>query len=428
MEIEVTKLSSESLIARVVDLVIEAEAQKAPSQRFTERLERRFVPVVLLLAALLPVVLWLLGTPVKDAVLRGLSLLVAASPCALAISTPAAVLAAVARAARGGVLFKGGAHLESLGKVAALAFDKTGTLTEGQAASDQRHPRGRGHRRGAAVHGRQRGGAVQPPAGQGHRGRCRRTWHRPGAGRGLPGGARQGAALARIGDEVISIGNRGLFEAEVLPPAIGDAMTALETAGQTTMLIKRGVRFLGCWAWPINRARRPSRRCRACGRSASRRMVMLSGDNLRVAQAIAGGLGIDDPRAPLLPEGKVKALRELAKEGGVGMVGDGTNDAPALAAASVGVAMGGAGSDAALETADVVLMSDDLRRLPFAVRLARQATRVIRQNLVISIGVSAGLIVCAVFGWTRIGQAVVLHEGSTLVVVLNGLRLLMHEE
>ena len=157
-------------------------------------------------------------------------------------------------------------------------------------------------------------------------------------------------------------------------------------------------------------------------------MVMLSGDNLRVAQAVAGGLGIDDPRAPLLPEGKVKALRELAKEGGVGMVGDGTNDAPALAAASVGVAMGGAGSDAALETADVVLMSDDLRRLPFAVRLARQATRVIRQNLVISIGVSAGLIVCAVFGWTRIGQAVVLHEGSTLLVVLNGLRLLMHKD
>jgi Cd2+/Zn2+-exporting ATPase len=427
IEIEVTKRSSESLIARVVDLVIEAEAQKGPSQRFTERLERRFVPVVLLLAALLPVVLWLMGTPVKDAVLRGLSLLVAASPCALAISTPAAVLAAVARAARGGVLFKGGAHLESLGKVAALAFDKTGTLTEGKprlisvkpadgvsaelllctAASVEalsNHPLAKAIVDGAA----QRGIALEQVDG------CQAVH-----GKGLH---------SRIGDQVISIGNRGLFEAEVLPPAIGDAMTALETAGQTTMLVRRGGRFLGVLGvadQPRPEAKQTLQSLRALG---IKRMVMLSGDNLRVAQAVAGGLGIDDPRAPLLPEGKVKALRELAKEGGVGMVGDGTNDAPALAAASVGVAMGGAGSDAALETADVVLMSDDLRRLPFAVRLARQATRVIRQNLVISIGVSAGLIVCAVFGWTRIGQAVVLHEGSTLIVVLNGLRLLMHKD
>ena len=197
IEIEVTKLSSESLIARVVDLVIEAEAQKGPSQRFTERLERRFVPVVLLLAALLPVVLWLLGTPVKDAVLRGLSLLVAASPCALAISTPAAVLAAVARAARGGVLFKGGAHLESLGKVAALAFDKTGTLTEGK-------PRLISVDAGGPAPA-PRSCCAPPPAWR----RCPTT-RSPGpsstappsagialeTGRRLRGGARQGAALA----------------------------------------------------------------------------------------------------------------------------------------------------------------------------------------------------------------------------------------
>jgi Cd2+/Zn2+-exporting ATPase len=427
LEIEVTKLSSESLIARVVDMVAEAEAQKGPTQRFTERLERRFVPVVLVLAALLPLALWLMGTPIKAAVLRGLSLLVAASPCALAISTPAAVLAAVARAARGGVLFKGGAHLESLGKVTTLAFDKTGTLTEGRprllsvmpaagiteaallgtAASIEamsNHPIARAIVAGAGDRG------IRPERASG----CEAVH-----GMGL---------RSHIAGEDVAIGSLALYAAETVPAVIVDAIAGLETAGQTTMLVKRGAAFLGVLG--VADQQRPEARdtlqaLRALG---IRRMVMLSGDNLRVAQAVATSLGIDDPRAPLLPEGKVKALRELAKEGGVGMVGDGTNDAPALAAASVGVAMGGAGSDAALETADVVLMSDDLRRLPFAVRLARHASRVIRQNLVISIGVSAGLMVCAVFGWTRIGQAVVLHEGSTLLVILNGLRLLWHED
>jgi Zn2+/Cd2+-exporting ATPase len=427
LEVEVTKLSSESLIARVVDLVIEAEAQKGPTQRFTERLERRFVPIVLILAAALPVVLWLLGTPVKEAVLRGLSLLVAASPCALAISTPAAVLAAVARAARGGVLFKGGAHLESLGKVAALAFDKTGTLTEGRpklmsvlpapgvteadllttAATVEalsNHPIAKAIVAGAAARNLTLGRADGCEAVH---------------GKGL---------RSRIAGEVIAIGSRALFEGEAIPPLLAEAIEERETAGETTMLVKRGAKFLGLLG-VADEPRAEARETLASLRSLGiQRFVMLSGDNLRVAKAVAAGMGIDDPRAPLLPEGKVKALRELAKEGGVGMVGDGTNDAPALAAASVGVAMGGAGSDAALETADVVLMSDDLRRLPFAVRLARQAARVIRQNLVISIGVSAGLILCAIFGWTRIGQAVILHEGSTLLVVLNGLRLLMHDD
>ncbi len=151
---------------------------------------------------------------------------------------------------------------------------------------------------------------------------------------------------------------------------------------------------------------------------------MLSGDNGRVAQAIARQVGIDEAKAPLMPAGKVEAIRGLLAEGGVAMVGDGVNDAPALAAASVGVAMGGAGSDAALETADVVLMSDDLAKLPFAISLAHRATAVMRQNLVIALGVSAVLIVASALGWTRISEAVVLHEGSTLVVVANGLRLL----
>jgi Cd2+/Zn2+-exporting ATPase len=155
-----------------------------------------------------------------------------------------------------------------------------------------------------------------------------------------------------------------------------------------------------------------------------KRQVMLSGDNHRVAAAIAAQAGIDEARAPLMPEGKVAELRKLAAEGGVAMVGDGVNDAPALAAASVGVAMGGTGSDVALETADLVLMSEGLKQLPFAVEIARVSTNVIRQNLVIALGVSAILIVASIFGWVRISEAVILHEGSTLMVVANGLRLL----
>ena len=157
-------------------------------------------------------------------------------------------------------------------------------------------------------------------------------------------------------------------------------------------------------------------------------MVRLSGANARVAKGIGGKVGIDDARGPLMPEGKVDALKEMAAAGGVAMVGDGVNDAPALAAASVGVSLGGAGSDVALETADVVLMSNDLARLPFAVGLARKASRVIRQNVVISLGVSGLLIVATILGFTRMAQAVVLHEGSTLVVIANAFRLLTHRE
>jgi Cd2+/Zn2+-exporting ATPase len=427
LEIEVTRLSGESLLARVVDMVAEAEAQKGPTQRFTQRLERRFVPVVVLLAAALPVVLWLMGAPVKDAVLRGLSLLVAASPCALAISTPAAVLSAVARAARGGVLFKGGAHLESLGKVSVLAFDKTGTLTQGRPRLLSIHPlpgiaEEELLRTAASVEALSNHPLARAVVAAADARNVRRE-----AADGCE--AVHGKGLrSKLGADAVAIGSRALFEGEPVPEAFGETIAALETAGQTTMLVKRGSRFLGVLG-VADEARPEAKQSLAALKALGiHRTVMLSGDNLRVAKAVAASLGIDDPRAPLLPEGKVKALRELAREGGVGMVGDGTNDAPALAAASVGVAMGGAASDAALETADVVLMSDDLRRLPFAVRLARRATTIIRQNLVIALGISAALMVSSIFGWTRIGQAVVLHEGSTVLVVLNGLRLLLHRD
>jgi Cd2+/Zn2+-exporting ATPase len=190
------------------------------------------------------------------------------------------------------------------------------------------------------------------------------------------------------------------------------------------MIVRRGARFLGVIGLADTLRPEAKDALKALRRIGVKRQVMLSGDNHRVAAAIAAQAGIDEARAPLMPEGKVAELRKLAAEGGVAMVGDGVNDAPALAAASVGVAMGGTGSDVALETADLVLMSEGLKQLPLAVEMARVSTNVIRQNLVIALGVSAILIVASILGWVRISEAVILHEGSTLMVVANGLRLL----
>jgi Zn2+/Cd2+-exporting ATPase len=224
--------------------------------------------------------------------------------------------------------------------------------------------------------------------------------------------------------ETVSVGSLALFEGEQVPGEITSTAARLEAAGQTTMTVKRGAQFLGVIG--VADTLRPEAKgvlgeLRALG---IRRSVMLSGDNHLVAKSIAAQVGVDEVRAPLMPDGKVAELQKLAKEGGVAMVGDGVNDAPALAAASVGVAMGGTGSDVALETADLVLMKEGLGQLPFAVELARTGAGVIRQNLVIALGVSAVLIVASIFGWVRISEAVVLHEGSTLLVVANGLRLL----
>ncbi|WP_426736061.1 heavy metal translocating P-type ATPase [Myxococcus faecalis] len=423
LEVEVTRLSSESVLARVVDMVAEAEAQKGPNQRFAQRLERTVAPLVMIGAVVFPAVLVLLGTPLKEAILRAVSLLVAASPCALAISTPSAVLSAVAAAARGGVLIKGGIYLELLGKVNAIAFDKTGTLTMGKpkllstapvagvteeellatAAAVEAlsaHPLAHAVVEAAASRN------IKPPAGS-----DMEAIH----GKGL---------RARIGTDWVDVGSLALFTGDAVPAEIQTLVDRLEGAGQTTMVVRKASRYLGVLG-VADTVRAGARHViSTLKQQGISRTVMLSGDNARVAKSIAEQVGLDEARAPLMPADKVTAVREMGRTGSVAMVGDGVNDAPALAAASVGVAMGGAGSDAALETADVVLMSDDLSRLPFALSLARQATSVMKQNLVISLGISAVLIVASIFGLTSISSAVVLHEGSTLLVVANGLRLL----
>ncbi len=430
LEVAVTQLAKDSTLARVVQMVAEAETQKSPTQRFAQRFERIFVPSVLGFVALLLLAWLVVDESFGASFYRAMAVLVAASPCALAIATPSAVLSGVARAGRGGVLVKGGGPLENLGTLRAIAFDKTGTLTEGKPrvtdvvawaeASDEELlatavavEKLSDHPLAAAVvrHGRlQLGRAGLPEARE----------LESVTGRGVK--ATLGGKPVYLGKEELLAGVGG----PTPPEQLRRTVARLENEGRTTMIVRHGERYLGVLGLmdtPRDSAAAVIEQIRRLG---IRRMVMISGDNQRVAQAVADRLGLDEVHGDLLPEDKVEAIRRLREEGEVAMVGDGVNDAPAMASATVGIAMGAAGSDVALETADVALMADDLATLPFAVGLSRKTSRIIRQNLWISLGMVALLIPATLLG-LRIGPAVALHEGSTLVVVLNALRLLGYQ-
>jgi len=424
--VEVTRLARESTLARMVEMVAEAQTQKSPTQRFTDRFERVFVPVVLVGAGLLIVLPPLFGFPFAESFYRAMAVLVAASPCALAIATPSAVLSGIARAARGGVLIKGGAHLENLGVLTAIAFDKTGTLTVGKPkVTDVVAVSGDEESLltiAAAVESRSAHPLAQAVVAE-------------AKGRGLIWSeAREVEAVtgkgmrAEFDGQKVAIGNAKLFDGEPIPEVIQQHALRLQTEGKTIMLIQADGQFLGILGLadtPREGMREVLARLHQLG---IRKTIMLTGDNERVGRAIADAIGLDEVQAGLLPEDKVAAMEKLGqRHGQVAMVGDGVNDAPAMARATVGIAMGGAGTDVALETADVALMADDLSRLPFAVALSRASRRIIRQNLFVSLGVVALLIPATLFGWAGIGLAVLVHEGSTVVVVINALRLLTYE-
>ena len=428
LEVQVTRPATESMLARVVTMVHEAETQQSKTQRFAENFERVFVPIVLTSVVALLFAWVVVNEPFSASFYRAMAVLVAASPCALAISTPSAVLSGVARAARGGVLIKGGAPLEDLGRVVAIAFDKTGTLTEGRPRLTDIVPTEDStrielletviateslsdHPLAAAI---VRDGKLELGSGQGipHAENLQSI-----TGRGLS---------ADINGQKVYIGKRHLF-AEVagppLPPFLVEATDRLEHAGRTTMIVRLGDKYLGVLGvmdTPRESARTTVAQLRKFGID---RMIMISGDNQIVANAVAQEVGIDEAWGDLMPADKVDSIKRLRSEGEVAMIGDGVNDAPAMAHATVGVAMGAAGSDVALETADVALMADSLSNLPFAIGLSRATNRIIRQNLWISLGMVALLVPATILG-LRMGPAVVLHEGSTLVVVLNALRLL----
>ncbi len=432
LTIAVTKPAADSTLARVVKMVAEAQTQKSPTQQFTDRFERVFVPVILGVVVLLHFAWVVLDEPFSASFYRAMAVLVAASPCALAIATPSAVLAGIARAARGGVLVKGGAHLESLGLVRAIAFDKTGTLTEGKPQLTDVAPaagvspddllrvaealeRRSDHPLAGAI---VRGAAERTPADTA---RLEAANVEAIIGFGVQGD---------VAGQRVRIGKPGLFTHDApLPRESAKLVDGLQSQGRTVMVVQNGDAFLGVLG--VMDTARPAAKAVVAALHALgvERTIMLSGDNQRVAEAVAKELGIRDARGELLPEQKVAIVGELARSGSkVAMVGDGVNDAPALAHATVGIAMGAGGSDVALETADVALMADDLAALPFAVGLSRAARRIIVQNLWASLGMVVFLVPATMFGFAGIGPAVALHEGSTLLVVVNALRLLAHPD
>lgn len=431
LQIYVARLSTETTLARVVNMVQEAETNQSPTQQFTDRFERIFTPTVLIGAVVVLLVGLIIDPDISTSFYRAMAVLVAASPCALAIATPSAVLSGIARAARGGVLIKGGGPLEHLGRLKAIAFDKTGTLTEGRPKLvDVKPEEGTteaelldvaiavenlsDHPLAAAV---VRDGIERLPNSP----RLVATDLQSITGRGVQ---------AFLDGAPIFIGKDDLFseiEGPALPSALRLQVDQLEAAGRTTMIVRRGDRYLGVLGLmdtPRPAARQVVARLAKLGIT---RMIMLSGDNQQVATAVAKDIGLTDARGDLMPDDKVTTIRELREQAPVAMVGDGVNDAPAMANATVGIAMGAAGSDVALETADVALMGDNLEHLTFVVGLSRSTSRIIRQNLWLSLGIVAILVPSTILGLS-IGAAVLVHEGSTVMVVFNALRLLAFKE
>jgi Cd2+/Zn2+-exporting ATPase len=441
LEVRVTKLAKDSTIEKLVRMVEEAQTEKADTQRFLDRAEQFYaVGVILLTIALIVVPVLLLEEPFQAAFYRAMTVMVVASPCALIISTPASILSAIGGAARHGVLFKGGVHLERAATVKVVALDKTGTLTEGKPRVTDMIVNGRlvsfrsepdaaalallqlvaavevksEHPLAQAIvtESQQRGLALEE---------CAAFQSTSGKGAsGLVNGRR------------IAVGNTRYFAEKKIfsPEGFARQIATLQDEGKTSVIVGEidestdSARLLGAIAIAdVLRADAVSvvQQLKTYG---IERVVMLTGDNARVAQAIAKQAGVDEFHADLLPEDKVRVIKELKAIGPVAMVGDGVNDAPALATATVGVAMGAAGTDVAMETADVVLMSDNLQNIVFALSLSRHARRVIYQNLAFSLAVIIVLVVSALGFSLVLPIGVIAHEGSTVLVCLNGLRML----
>lgn len=430
LEVQVTKRAEDTTIAKIIHLVEEAQAERAPSQAFVDRFAKYYTPIIIMVAfgaAVVPPLFF--GAEWSEWIYQGLAVLVVGCPCALVISTPVAIVTAIGNAAKNGVLIKGGIHLEEMGGIKALAFDKTGTLTKGSPAVTDFIPSpGTDSKQLLSAVAALENGSRHPLASA-----IMKKAEQEGldyqnievedfasiTGKGIKG---------KIGGETCYVGSPNLFD-EVLqngiPEELRTVILDLQNQGKTVMAAGTPAGIMGVIAVADvlrENSRDVIQKLHALG---IEKTVMLTGDNLGTAKAIGGQAGVTDIKAELLPSDKLTFIKELReKYHRAGMVGDGVNDAPALAASTVGIAMGGAGTDTALETADIALMADDLGKLPFTVKLSRKAMTIIKQNITFSLGIKLVALLLVIPGWLTLWIAIFADMGATLIVTLNGLRLL----
>lgn len=425
--VRVTRLVDDTTVARIVHMVEEAQTKRAPSQAFVDRFAAIYTPAVLTLAAgivLVPPLL--LSQPWSPWIYRGLSLLIVSCPCALVVSTPVSIVSAISNAARRGVLIKGGIYLEQMGAIRAMAFDKTGTLTEGRpAVTDVIAFDGADEMRLLQLAASLESGSQHPLAAAIVReadersiGLVRVDEMQSLSGLGV---------TATVDGHQMAVGSSRMFSDAADLPKAATAIHGLHRDGKTVVLVQRDGVLAGVIG--IADAVRSTSRATlaALKESGIEHTIMLTGDNPAAAAAIASQAGTDEFRAELLPEAKLDAVTSLLGEyGKVAMVGDGVNDAPALATATIGIAMGGAGTDTALETADIALMADDLTQLPFTVGLSRAALRTIKINIAFAIGIKMLALLLMFPGWLPLWMAIMADMGASIVVTVNGMRLLRY--
>lgn len=426
LEIESTKPASDTTLARIIQMVGNAQAKRAPSVRWVETFARYYTPAVMVIAiSILLIPPLLMGREWSEWVYRSLVLLVIACPCALVISTPVSIVAAIAAAARQGVLIKGGVYVEGPASLKAIALDKTGTLTEGRprvvevvalnghseselleraAALEARsdHPLARAILEYASAKG------IQPTAAD---------EFRMIQGKG---------ASARIAGRQFWVGShRYLEERKQETPEVHDRLEVLSKAGRSVVVVGNEEHVCGFIALADAVRAQTRESLQALRDTGLEHIIMLTGDNRGTAEEVGRETGVDEVLAELLPEDKVTAIESLVtRYGAVAMVGDGVNDAPALGRATIGIAMGAAGSDAAIETADIALMSDDLAKLPWLIRHSRRTVAIIRQNVAFSLAVKALFVVLTFAGFSSLWAAIAADMGASFLVIFNGLRLL----
>lgn len=423
--IEVTHLAGETTLAKIIKLVEQAQSEKAKTQRFLDAFESKYaVGVIVFTIALILIPFYIMGHEFDPVFYRAMTVLVVASPCALIISTPSSILSAIANAAKKGILYKGGAYLEQAAAIKTIAFDKTGTLTEGKpevtdtfslngntdhvilmAASAEEYSE---HHLASAI--------LKEAAAR-NLTLVKATDVNAIAGKGIK---------AKVNGTLITVGNKHLFngQTESLSADLISSINNAREQGKTVVYVSENDTIIGAIALADKIRTQAVETLDELRNMGITNLVMLTGDSENVARNVAEQLGINQYYAALLPEQKVEKIRELTELGTVAMVGDGVNDAPALATSHLGIAMGAAGTDVALETADVVLMGDDLSKLPYMIRLSRKARKVVWQNITFSLAVIAMLMGSVFLFDLPMTLGVIGHEGSTLIVVLNGLRLL----